>query len=63
MSIRRATAADAATVHALMCELAGHQGQRSAVSVSVDRMRELLVRPEITYLIAERNGRAIGYVS
>ncbi|MFF0771312.1 GNAT family N-acetyltransferase [Nonomuraea wenchangensis] len=63
MSIRRATAADAATVHALMCELAGHQGQRSAVGVSVDRMRELLARPEITYLIAERNGRAIGYVS
>lgn len=63
VSIRRAMASDAATVHALMRELAGHQGQRSAVSVSVDRMRELLARPEITYLIAERDGRPIGYVS
>ncbi|MET7333521.1 GNAT family N-acetyltransferase [Nonomuraea sp. NPDC005650] len=63
VSIRRATAADAATVHALMCELAAHQGQRSTVGVSVERMRELLARPEITYLIAERNGREIGYVS
>lgn len=63
VSIRRATVADAATVHGLICELAGHQGQRSAITVSVDRMRELLARPEITYLIAERDGRAIGYVS
>ncbi|GAA2821548.1 GNAT family N-acetyltransferase [Nonomuraea rubra] len=63
LSIRRATPADAATVHRLMCELAGHQGQRSAVGVSAERMRELLARPEITYLIAESGGRAVGYVS
>ncbi|TYB69255.1 GNAT family N-acetyltransferase [Nonomuraea sp. PA05] len=63
VSIRRATTADAATVHALMSELAGHQGQPSAVAVSAGRMRELLARPEIGYLLAERDGRAIGYVS
>ncbi|MEV1172143.1 GNAT family N-acetyltransferase [Nonomuraea sp. NPDC049784] len=63
VSIRRATADDAATVHGLMRELAEHQNQGSAIIVSIDRMEELLMRPEITYLIAERDGRAIGYVS
>ncbi|SDJ20803.1 GNAT family N-acetyltransferase [Nonomuraea jiangxiensis] len=63
VSIRRATAADAATVHGLMCELAEYQNQESAITVSVDRMREFLARPEITYLLAERGGRAVGYVS
>ncbi|MET9242972.1 GNAT family N-acetyltransferase [Nonomuraea sp. NPDC003709] len=63
VSIRRATADDAATVHGLLRELAEHQNQGAAITVSVDRMEELLRRPEITYLIAERDGRAIGYVS
>lgn len=61
--IRRATVADAATVVSLMGELAEHQNQGSAMTVSVDRMRELLTRPEITYLMAERGERAMGYVS
>ncbi|MFI7638882.1 GNAT family N-acetyltransferase [Nonomuraea sp. NPDC049400] len=46
-----------------MRELAGHQSQGSAIAVSIDRLGELLTRPEICYLIAERDGRAIGYVS
>ncbi|TDD12052.1 GNAT family N-acetyltransferase [Nonomuraea deserti] len=63
VSIRRATAADAATVHGLICEIAEHQNQRSAITLTVERLRELLTRPEITYLIAEKNGRPVGYVS
>ena len=63
VSIRRATADDAATVHGLMRQLAEHQNQASAITVSIDRLEELLRRPEITYLIAVRDGRAIGYVS
>ncbi|MFG6192160.1 GNAT family N-acetyltransferase [Nonomuraea sp. JJY05] len=63
VSIRRATAGDAATVLGLMRELAEHQNQGAAITVSVDRMEELLRRPEVVYLIAEREGRAIGYVS
>ncbi|MGN9837261.1 MFS transporter [Nonomuraea sp. H19] len=63
ISIRRATADDAFTIHRLMSELADHQHQGSAITVSVDRLKELLTRPEIAYLIAERGGQAIGYVS
>ncbi|TMR11323.1 GNAT family N-acetyltransferase [Nonomuraea turkmeniaca] len=46
-----------------MRELAELQHQGSAITVSLARLEELLKRPEITYLIAERGGRAIGYVS
>ncbi|MEU8378068.1 GNAT family N-acetyltransferase [Streptosporangium sp. NPDC048865] len=63
ISIRRATPEDAATVHGLLRELAGHQDQAWAVTVGVPGLRPLLSRPEVTYLIAERDGRAVGYVS
>ncbi|MER6579953.1 GNAT family N-acetyltransferase [Nonomuraea sp. NPDC001023] len=62
-TIRRATPEDAAIVHDLMRGLAEHQGQSSAVTVGVEDLERLLARPEITYLIAERSGRAVGYVS
>ncbi|WP_049563860.1 GNAT family N-acetyltransferase [Nonomuraea sp. SBT364] len=63
ISIRRATSADAATVHALICELAEHQDQAWGITVSVPDLRQMLARPEITYLIAERDGQPVGYVS
>ncbi|MFI7130855.1 GNAT family N-acetyltransferase [Nonomuraea sp. NPDC050153] len=63
ISIRRATSGDASTVHGLIRALAEHQGQTSAVTVSVADLQRLLTRPEITYLIAERDGRPVGYVS
>ncbi|MFG1947263.1 GNAT family N-acetyltransferase [Nonomuraea sp. NPDC048826] len=63
VSIRRATVADAATVHRMICEIAEHQNQLSAVTLTVERLEELLTWPEITYLIAEKDGRAVGYVS
>ncbi|WP_171075156.1 GNAT family N-acetyltransferase [Nonomuraea basaltis] len=63
ITIRRATADDVSTVRALMRELAEHQNQGAEVRVSAGRLEELLNRPDIGYLIAERGGRAIGYVS
>ncbi|MEU4407975.1 GNAT family N-acetyltransferase [Streptosporangium sp. NPDC023963] len=63
MDIRRATPDDATTVHGLIRGLAEHQNQARSVTVSVDDLKRLLARPEITYLIAERDGAAVGYVS
>jgi ribosomal protein S18 acetylase RimI-like enzyme len=63
ISIRRAAPDDAATVHDLICGLAEHQGQRWGVTVTADDLKRLLARPEVGYLIAERDGRAAGYVS
>ncbi|MFB4263079.1 GNAT family N-acetyltransferase [Nonomuraea sp. GTA35] len=63
INIRRATPDDATTVHGLMRELAEHQDQAWGVTVSADELKHLLTRPEITYLIAERDGQAVGYVS
>jgi ribosomal protein S18 acetylase RimI-like enzyme len=63
LSIRRATPEDAATVYGLIRQLAAHQDQAWAITVSVPVLERMLARPEITYLIAERDGQAIGYVS
>jgi ribosomal protein S18 acetylase RimI-like enzyme len=63
ISIRHATPADAATVHALIRGLAEHQDQAWAITVSVPGLQQMLARPEITYLIAERDGQAVGYAS
>ena len=61
--IRRATPDDASTVHRLLRALAEHQDQASAITVTDTDLKQMLTRPDITYLIAERDGRAIGYVS
>ncbi|GAA3618390.1 GNAT family N-acetyltransferase [Nonomuraea rosea] len=63
ISIRRATPDDAAIVHGLIRGLAEHQDQGWGVTVAADDLKRLLARPEVGYLIAERDGRAIGYVS
>jgi ribosomal protein S18 acetylase RimI-like enzyme len=62
-AIRRATTDDASTVRTLMRELAEYQNQKAEVTVSAGRLQELLLRPGIGYLIAERDGRPVGYVS
>ncbi|WP_158088653.1 GNAT family N-acetyltransferase [Thermoactinospora rubra] len=62
-AIRAATADDAATLLTMMRELGDYQNQGGEVKVSLGRLAELLARPEVGYLIAEREGRAIGYVS
>ncbi|TKK84043.1 GNAT family N-acetyltransferase [Herbidospora galbida] len=63
IAIRRAGVDDAACVHHLICGLAENQGHPHAVIASVADLEKMLARPEITYLIAERDGQAIGYVS
>ncbi|MFF3438670.1 GNAT family N-acetyltransferase [Streptosporangium sp. NPDC002721] len=63
MDIRRATPDDAPTVRGLIHGLAEHQNQAEGVTVSVDDLKRMLARPEITYLLAERDGTAVGYVS
>ncbi|NUT45674.1 MAG: GNAT family N-acetyltransferase [Thermoactinospora sp.] len=63
IEIRRATPEDAATVHALMRALAETQDQAWAIGVTVEILEGLLARPDVTYLLAEREGRAVGYVS
>ncbi|GGQ22689.1 GNAT family N-acetyltransferase [Streptosporangium pseudovulgare] len=63
ISIRRATPEDASTVHGLISELAKHQDRAWAVTVTVADLQRLLARPEVTYLLAERDTQAIGYVS
>lgn len=62
-TIRRATPDDASTVLDLIRALADHQDQTTAIAVSDTDLKQMLTRPEITYLIAEHDGRAIGYVS
>lgn len=63
IEIRRATPDDASTVHDLIRALAETQDQGWAITVSTSALKEILARPEVTYLIAEQDGRAIGYVS
>ncbi|MFI7643558.1 GNAT family N-acetyltransferase [Nonomuraea sp. NPDC049400] len=63
IDIRRATPDDASIVHDLIRGLAEHQDQAWGVTVSVDDLKRMLARPDITYLIAERDGQAVGYVS
>ncbi|MEV4218707.1 GNAT family N-acetyltransferase [Nonomuraea sp. NPDC049725] len=50
-------------MHNLILELADHLGQIASIGVSVTDLQELLTRPEITYLLAERDSLAVGYVS
>jgi ribosomal protein S18 acetylase RimI-like enzyme len=63
ITIRRATPADAADVAAMVAEIAAHEDQAAHVHVDVDQWRALLARSEVTVLLAERAGQAIGYVS
>lgn len=63
IAIRRATPDDASVVHDLIRALAENQDQAWTIKVSVTDLKRILTRPEVTYLIAERDGRAIGYVS
>ena len=61
--IRRAAPADADEVAAMVREIAEHEDQSAHVHVDVERWRTLLARPDVVVLLAERDGRAVGYVS
>lgn len=63
LTIREAEPADAELVLEMVREIANHQDQGEHVTTTAGRWRELLGRPEVTVLIAERDGAALGYVS
>lgn len=63
LRIRKAEPADAELVLEMVREIANHQDQGEHVTTTAGRWRELLGRPEVTVLIAERDGAALGYVS
>ena len=63
MTIRRAGPEDAPTVMEMVREIAAHEGQLQHVKVTTQRWAEVLARPDVVLLIAERDGVALGYVS
>jgi ribosomal protein S18 acetylase RimI-like enzyme len=63
VDVRRAGPADAGTVLAMVCEIAAHEGDASAVQGTPESWARLLGRPEVVVLVAERDGRPAGYVS
>lgn len=62
-TVRRATPADAVEVATMVGEIAAHEDQSAHVHVDTARWRDLLARPEVIVLVAERAGAAVGYVS
>jgi ribosomal protein S18 acetylase RimI-like enzyme len=63
ITIRRATSDDAAVVATMVAEIAAHEDQAAHVHVDEAQWRTLLARPDVTVLLAERDGAAAGYVS
>ena len=63
VTIRRAGPADAATVHTLVLEIAAHEDSLQHVLVTRDGWARLLERDDVVVLLAERDGRALGYTS
>lgn len=61
--VREATPDDAETVHELVEEIAAHQAQSDSVTVTAAQWVGYLERADITVLLAEADGRPIGYVS
>lgn len=62
IAIRRAGPQDGDIVLAMMREIAAEEGVGD-VDVTADRWRELLGRHDVVVFVAERAGRAVGYVS
>lgn len=63
VDIRRAGPQDAATVMAMVREIADHEGQLQHVKVTTERWAQVLARPDVVVLVARRDGVAVGYVS
>jgi ribosomal protein S18 acetylase RimI-like enzyme len=63
VTIRRAAPADAADVATMVAEIAAHEDQAAHVHVDEARWRDLLARPDVIVLLAERDDAAVGYVS
>jgi GNAT superfamily N-acetyltransferase len=62
-AVRRATAADAATVQQMLLELADHEGSGHHVHVDAGGWAALLAEPRVLVLLAESAGEPVGYVS
>ncbi len=62
-SIRRAGAGDAEVILAMVRELADYQDEGQHVTGGVEDWRRLLLRDDLVVLVAELDGRALGYVS
>lgn len=63
VEIREASLADAAVLDEMVRELAAHENSLEHVYVDAGRWRHLLARPDVTVLIAESDGAAIGFTS
>lgn len=63
VTVRRALPADAPLVAAMVREIAQHEGQSTHVRVSEGQWARMLLRPDVTVLIAEHRGEVAGYVS
>jgi GNAT superfamily N-acetyltransferase len=61
--VRRATPEDASLVHALLCELAAHEGAAADVHVEVEDWPRLLADPGVVVLVALDGADGVGYVS
>jgi GNAT superfamily N-acetyltransferase len=61
--IRTATPADAEELDRMVRELAAHEGTLEHVVVDADGWRSLLARPDVTVLIADVDGAAVGFTS
>ena len=62
-TIRRAMPGDAATVHALVLEIAAHEGNLEGVHVTPQGWEALLERDDVVVLLAERDRLVLGYTS
>ena len=63
VEVRAAGPDDAAVVLTMVREIAAHEGDVSDVSGTSDTWAAMLARPDVLVLIAERDGRQVGYVS
>lgn len=63
VTVRPASAAEAAELHTMIIEIATHEDTRDAVRVTIDQLAELLRHPNVIVLFAECEGELVGYVS
>jgi ribosomal protein S18 acetylase RimI-like enzyme len=61
--VRRAGPKDAAVVHAMLIELATHEGSADAVRSSLEDWQRMLADPAVVVLVAFIRDEPVGYVS
>ena len=63
VDVRRAGPEDAQTVLTMVREIAAHEGDVTDVASDLDTWTDMLTRPDVVVLVAERDGVPAGYVS